>query len=69
MLKHWLVKKDRSMDSPSIYVKIQENFGKQLDQIIDTLNEKGWNLNDVHVIESASSKVSKPLKRFIMDNI
>ena len=68
MLRHWLVRNGPHVENTVAYVKTSdESPDNQLDQVLDGIKKLGWDLNNVYVIEKATSKAHKPLKQFVLE--
>ena len=70
MLRHWLVRNGSHVENAIAYVKTNDESPlNQLDQVINGVRDLGWDLNNVYVIEKATSKAHKTLRQFILENI
>ena len=70
MLRHWLVRNGSHVEDTVVYIKTSDECSdNQLQQILSGIKKLGWELDNVYVIEKATSKAHKPLKQFILENI
>ena len=70
MLRHWLVRNGKHVEDPIVYIKTRdESTLNQLDQVLLGVRELGWKIENVYVIEKATSKAHKTLMQSILENI
>ena len=69
MLRHWLVRNGKHVQDPIAYIKTRDNGGNQIDQVLAGIRKLGWDVNNIYVIEKATSKSHKTLKQLVLENM
>jgi len=70
MLRHWLVKNGTKVTDQTVYIKTSDSVSdSQLDQVIDGIRELGWDLNNVFVLEKATTSEYQHLSKFIKKHL
>ncbi len=70
MLRHWLVRNGQKVTGKIVYITTRDESSlSQLDQVLDGVRKLEWNIEDVYVIEKATSKSHKKLSQLILERI
>ena len=70
MLRHWLVKNGTKVTDKVVYIKTSDKSSdSQLQQVLSGIKELGWKLENVFVLEKATTSEYQHLSKFIKKHL